>query len=495
MDRLAAADVVRRLWDGDHTVVQDDPTECADRLGWLHVIEDSQRQWPRWALFADEAVDGAGDHAVGELHDVIVLGMGGSSLFPEVLATTFESGEGFPRLRILDTTAPDAVARVLESTDPEHTLVVVSSKSGSTIETRSQLELFWQRAPVGAHYVAITDPGSALEQLATERNFRSVVHGVPEIGGRFSALSAFGMLPAALLGIDGAALLDTAEEAAAVLGPETPVSHHLGCQLGAFMAVAALAGRDKLTFHIDERLAGFGAWLEQLIAESTGKHGVGILPVLGDPGDSPAPEVRAHVLIGEVDLDPAELDGPCVLLPIEEPQDLGAQVFLWEFATTVAGIVLGINPFDQPDVEAAKRAARQVLEEPDAAEVEESSLEEALAEVRPGDAIVLAAFADPALGDSLGAARRALSEQSSAVTTLGIGPRFLHSTGQLHKGAPARIVVVQVVQTPTTDLAIPGSPHTFGQLFRAQADGDLAALRAAGCRAARVPLEQVLGLL
>lgn len=485
LERLAAADVVARLWDGDHTVIQEDPTECADRLGWLRVASASAASWSAWAEMADAAAD--------DVDDVVVLGMGGSSLFPEVLARTFDPGDGYPRVRVLDSTSPDAVARMTADTDPARTLFLVASKSGSTIETRSHLEHFWARSPVGAQFVAVTDPGSGLEALATERGFRAVAHGDPDIGGRFSALSAFGMVPAALMGLDATELLETADEAAELLGPDTPVLEHPGAQLGALMAVAALAGRDKLTIHLDPRLDAFGAWLEQLLAESTGKHGVGILPVLGEGPGSPDPDGRLHVLIGDTGLDPATLDGPWVELAVEEPQDLGAQVVLWAWATTLAGVVLGINPFDQPDVESAKREARGVLDRglPSPAPV---PLDDALATLRTGDALIITAFVDPELEPRLQRARAALGRRCGVATTLGVGPRFLHSTGQLHKGGADRHVVVQVLAESDAVVPIPGESFGFGELLRAQADGDLAALRAAGKRAARVELSALLDL-
>ena len=487
MARLTHLDVVARLWDGDHTVVQEDPAEVADRLGWLHVVPRSLGSWPQWTELADGVSD--------EFDHVVLVGMGGSSLFPELLATTFERGEGFPAMQVLDSTHPAAVRRVLDQTPADRTLVVVASKSGSTVETRSHLDALWDRHPVGSAFVAITDPGSGLEALATERGFRAVVHGVPEIGGRFSALSAFGMLPAALLGLDGDDLLDTADEASAVLGPDTPVDQHVGAQLGAFMAVAAQAGRDRLTLLVDPRLSAFGDWVEQLVAESTGKHGVGVLPVVGEDAAAPDPGTRIYAVVGEVDHGP--LDAPSVHLAVEEPAALGAQVFGWEFATAVAGVSLGVNPFDQPDVESAKIEARAALAgnagEPPAT----VALDDALALVRPGDALVLAAFVDPALQPSLETARRTLGDRLGVPTTLGIGPRFLHSTGQLHKGGPDRIVVVQVLDVPEVDgpedLAVPGQDYTFGRLLTAQADGDAAALTASGHRVARVALSGLLG--
>lgn len=484
--RLAGLGVVARLWSGDHTVVAEDPTEVADRLGWLHVVPDSLGRWGAWTDLADEVAE--------EVDHVVLVGMGGSSLFPDLLATTFERGDGFPSLEVLDSTHPAAVRRVLDRVGPR-TLVVVSSKSGSTVETRSHLDALWAALGDGRQFVAITDPGSGLEQLARERAFRAVVHGVPEIGGRFSALSAFGMLPAALLGLDGDDLLSTADEATAVLGADTPEEHHVGVQLGALMAVAALAGRDRMTLLVDPRLAAFGDWVEQLVAESTGKHGRGVLPVVGEDDRAPGADSRWYVVLGDVDHAP--LDAPSVHLEVEEPADLGAQVFLWEFATAVAGVSLGVNPFDQPDVESAKVAARAALAGDAGAPPATVPLTEALDLVGPADALVLTAFVDPALGPDLDAARRRLGDRLGVPTTLGTGPRFLHSTGQLHKGGPDRIVVVQVLDVPAVggpdDVGVPGTGHTFGELLVAQADGDLAALTAAGHRAVRVPLADVLG--
>lgn len=484
--RLTGLDVVARLWDGDHTVVADDPAEVADRLGWLHVVPRSLGSWPQWVELADEVSD--------EFDHVVLVGMGGSSLFPELLATTFERGDGFPALHVLDSTHPAAVRRTLELAPADRTLVVVSSKSGSTVETRSHLDVLWDRHPVGSSFVAVTDPGSGLEALAVERGFRAVVHGVPEIGGRFSALSPFGMVPAALLGLDGDDLLDAADEASAVLGPDTPVDQHVGAQLGAFMAVAAQHGRDRLTLLVDPRLAAFGDWLEQLVAESTGKHGVGVLPVVGEDATAPDPGTRVYAVVGEVDHGP--LDAPSVHLAVEEPADLGAQVFGWEFATAVAGVSLGVNPFDQPDVESAKVAARAALSGAAGEPPATVGLDQALALLRPGDALVLAAFVDPALQPALEVARRRLGDRLGVPTTLGIGPRFLHSTGQLHKGGPGSGVFVQFLGPGSPDLPIPGQDHTFGELLRAQAIGDAQALETAGRRLVRIDLgdDPLMGL-
>jgi len=491
---LASNRVVERLWDGDHTVIQHDPAEVANRLGWLHVAAQSLQQWPQWVLAADEIAEGGSGTVLGQFDHVLILGMGGSSLFPEVLARTYTPGQGFPELIVLDSTDPAAILRVAEVCHPERTILVAASKSGSTIETRSHLAYFWNRHPNGSQFVAITDPGSDLEAFATSHDFRFIAHGDEQIGGRFSALSAFGMVPGALMGLDADDLLATAEEAAQMLGREVAVEDHLGCQLGALIAVAAQHGRDKLTFLIEEPLVAFGGWVEQLIAESTGKHGLGVLPVVGESADSPDAEHRLYVVIGDADLSSFGsngLPGPSVYLSVEEPQDMGAQVFLWEFATAVAGIVLGINPFDQPDVESAKLAARSILanrSEPPA----ETLLKDALGQLRSGDALVIGAFVDPALEPQLQAARLALGRATGVATTLGIGPRFLHSTGQLHKGGPDRMVFVQVVSQDELVVDIPGETFNFGELKQAQADGDLAALRASGKRAFRVSLAELL---
>lgn len=508
VERLASSEVIKRLWAKDHTVISPDPTEVSNRMGWIDVVEKSVLEWPKWVLEADRSVEAPAGVAGALVDQVLVLGMGGSSLFPQVLCQTFETGNDFPSLVVLDSTDPVAVARVTAQCHPERTMVVASSKSGTTIETRSHLAHFWKRHPFGRDFAVVTDPGSDLETFAREHEFRQVCHGVPEIGGRFSALSAFGMFPAALMGLDGPAILETALEAHDVLGPGAGgESENIAVQLGALMGVAARSGRDKLTFVIEDSLTSFGSWLEQLIAESTGKHGTGIMPIVGEDVTSPDPEHRMYAIIGSAAFVSrhrdtySEIPGPYVELLVDEPEEIGAQVFLWELATAVAGIILEINPFDQPDVESAKRAARNLLAEP-SAPVPLSTVDDALSQLRDGDTLVMGAFVDPALEDRLEAVRKVLSERSGVPTTLGIGPRFLHSTGQLHKGGPDRIVMLQVVGSAEggaadgggEDVAIPGESFTFGQLRSAQADGDLVALAAAGKRALRVDLQDLLGL-
>jgi len=497
---LASRDAIRRLWDRDHTLFQDDPAECANRMGWLDSPDESSAVW-------DELVAFAADVAATS-DDVVLMGMGGSSLFPEVLTRTFGSGAGFPRLHVIDSTDPAAVRRVLDATDPARTFHVASSKSGSTLETRSHLETFWARSGDPGRFAVVTDPGSQLGALARERGFREVFENNPDIGGRYAALSLFGMVPAALIDADGEAILDAAldlADAVMPLGPDDgddagDAESNVGLRLGAAFGAAAVAGRDQLTIVLPPAVESFGLWLEQLVAESTGKHGQGIIPIVGEPvADIVAtPGRRLVVTVGDIagvaDLRASGI--PMIELSLEELTDIGAHVLLWEVAVALSGRVLGINPFDQPDVEAAKAAARALLESsaPEAPPV--TPLADALATVVPGDLLALCAFVDPDGDDAerLADVRSRLGRRLGVATTLGFGPRFLHSTGQLHKGGPASIVVIQVATEASSgdDLAIPGQAFTFGAFELAQAAGDLQALHESGHRAFRVDLAELL---
>jgi glucose-6-phosphate isomerase len=493
--RLAAFDaddVVQRIWRTDHTVWAPDPTEIADRLGWLTVAETMRPRLDELRAFARRCADDG-------LTTAILAGMGGSSLAPEVFRESLGVAEGMLDLLVLDTTHPDQIAAVEDRVDLDRALFVISSKSGTTIETDSHLRYFWDRFPDPRRFVAVTDPETPLEALARQRGFRGVFANPHDIGGRYSALSYFGLVPAALIGGPLEALLDGAIELAAACRSGGSAASNPGVDLGVLMGEAALAGRDKLTFVLSGRIAAFGAWLEQLIAESTGKHGTGVVPVAGE--SLGGPEVygddRMFVAVGDAGADALEALAAAghlvVRLPDAGPRDLGREMFRWEFATAIVGAVLGINPFDQPDVQSAKDATARALELDGDERPDPGDASAILDDVAPPDYVAIQAYVprDAEHETHLQDARLRIRDRLRVATTLGFGPRFLHSTGQLHKGGPNSVVAIQVVDPPATDLAIPGRDVTFGRLLAAQADGDLAALRARGRRAVRVDLAEL----
>jgi glucose-6-phosphate isomerase len=492
---LVGRRVVERMWARDHTVWQDDPTEVADRLGWLDVAPEVLADRERLDTFAATA-------AADGLTHVVVMGMGGSSLFPEVLARTFPPSGGRPELRVLDTTDPAAVARIGHECPADATLFLASSKSGSTIETRSQLETFWSRIGRPEQFAVVTDPGSELAALAADRGFRATFENRPDIGGRYSALSYFGMVPGALAGVDWPGLLEAAIAMAGRLGPTADPAGNPGLRLGAVLGAAVRAGRDKVTLVIDQDIETFGLWLEQLLAESTGKQGTGVIPITGERLGPPEVYGDDRLFVGIGDhhgLVPlAEAGHPVVELGYGGPLDLGGQVLLWEMATAICGAVLDINPFDQPNVAEAKEATAAVLKAAAAGEpppdIREEPLAGLLEQVRAGDYVAIQAYVDPESGvvDALEDARTSIRDRFRVATTVGIGPRFLHSTGQLHKGGPPSGVFVQVVGDDPVDVDIPGVDYTFSTLKHAQADGDLLTLRRHGLRAARVSLDDLV---
>jgi transaldolase/glucose-6-phosphate isomerase len=450
------SEIVERIWARDAALWTG--SDEGKWLGWLDEPWRMREDVDLLLQFADSVVD--------RIDAVVLLGMGGSSLAPEVIKRTFRQ-ETF---HVLDTTHPQAIRALERQIDVARTLFISASKSGSTLETRSHTDYFWERTGGnGDLFAAITDPGSALEDLAREREFAAIFPGEPTIGGRYSALSAFGMLPAALMGIDVARLLDRAQEMAEAcrLAEGNP-----GLELGLALGEGWRAGRDKIC--IEETPGGFGLWAEQLLAESTGKHGKGLVPAPGESPDGPDRQAQEVRLSGEY--------------------ELGQEFFRWEFATAVAGAIMQINPFDQPDVQAAKDKTKEVLaagQEPDVAPY--SSPEELYAQAEAGDYVCIQAFVDPTAANEeklveLAAAAR---EATGCVVTHGFGPRYLHSTGQLHKGGPPTGLFLQVVDDTGAELAIPGQPFGFGQLIRAQAAGDFASLQERGRRVARIQLEEL----
>lgn len=493
LEQLRRDDVVGRIWDRDPTVWGGTPEtpELCDRLGWLE------------APTADREFRGDAERLrarlAGRFNQVVLCGMGGSSLAPAVIVRTCGGSSEALAFTMLDSTAPAAVAGA--SDDVGRTVFIISSKSGSTVETLSFQEYFWNRTgDQGAQFVAISDPESGLARMAKERGFAGVFLSDPEIGGRFSALSPFGIVPAVLAGVDGRPLLDAgasaADQARAVPGPSNPAA-----SLGAILGEAALAGRDKLTLALSPRLGAFGLWAEQLMAESTGKGGVGILPVCGLRSAASLGPDRMVVSLRFRDErfpgDVAQLltlarnaPHPVVDLVIDGPADLGGEFFRWEFATAVAGAILGVNPFDQPNVAESKANTNAVLSGDlnAAAEIDAAAARRVVGDVGPGDYLALLAYVPPSDDHEreLDAAARSLESSTGAAVTWGYGPRYLHSTGQLHKGGSETGSFVQIVAPVESDVEIPGRPYSFGELFVAQADGDYAALRNRGRPIARV---------
>ena len=498
--RLRDLDAIGRIWRGDHTLWKPSPDEITDRLGWLSLPTDMGSHTADFVSFADEVARDGYTH-------VVLLGMGGSSLGPEMLRQAFGSATGHPELVVLDSTAPGWVRAVVGRIDPSRTLFLVSSKSGTTIEPNVLYSYFREvvdgavgREKAGRSFAAVTDPGTALEELASRDGFRRVFQGDPEVGGRYSILSSFGLVPAALMGIDVEKMLDRASGMR-----EACLASDPGAALGAAIGRLALEGRDKLTIFASPSIAGFGLWVEQLVAESLGKEGRGVVPVAGESplGPDAYGDDRLFVhlrLEGEdnsiVDaaLDELSRSGqPVVRLDLGDLFDLAAEVFRWEFAVAVAGAVLSVNPFDQPDVQAAKDMTNSVLAEfersgclPEAPETMPTA--DLLSQIQPCDYVAIMAYGQqtPELDAAVDDLRRALITRFCVATTMGYGPRFLHSTGQLHKGGPPSGLFLQLVEDVGDDVEIPGQPYSFGVLASAQALGDLRALQAAGRRVSRM---------
>jgi len=528
---LARLKIISRIWKKDWTVWRDDPAEISNRLGWLHSPRIMEKRLAGMELYARK-VRSRG------FTRVLLLGMGGSSLAPLVMAEVFPARPGYPELGVLDLTSPEAVLGWQRKLRPEKTLFLVSSKSGTTVETSSFFRYFWNWTAeslgpkkTGEHFAAITDPGTPLEEEARKLGFSAVFAGDPSIGGRFSALSPFCLVPAALMGIGVEKLLKTAASISAQCRREPDLMANPGALLGTIFGVLAEKGRDKLTLLLSPRLRSFGLWLEQLIAESTGKEGKGILPVDGESAGTI--EVygtdRLFVRIreegaagGEAAARRLEAAGfPILSLAVPGPAHLGGQFFLWEFATAVAGFFLGINPFNQPDVDSAKKRTQEFVrfylehgtlpeEKPRFrknglslySDVSAPSfflaLERFLSLVSPGDYLAIQAFLAPTreMDTLLQRLRRRLRDRTRLATTLGYGPRFLHSTGQLHKGDRGNGLFIQITAHDRRDAAIPDSPGdpgsslSFGLLKAAQARGDFETLKARGRRIIRLHLEK-----
>ncbi|HWC25984.1 MAG TPA: bifunctional transaldolase/phosoglucose isomerase [Solirubrobacteraceae bacterium] len=502
--RAASERVARRIWAKDDTLWgPPGQPEVADRLGWLNAHETYAEEIDDLEAFSRQAAEDG-------FTDALLLGMGGSSLAPEVLRRSFGAVQhGRLRLHVLDSTDAGAVLAQERAIDLSTTLFVVSTKSGGTIETISLFEHFWGARPHGEQFVAITDPGSSLEALAAERGFRRTFLNDPDVGGRYSALTYFGLVPAALMGVDLESLLEGAGVAGETCSVASTAEGNSGLWLGASLAALAMQGRDKLTFVVGDPIASFGLWVEQLVAESLGKHGKGAIPVTDEPLGAPDVygEDRVFCYLRDMQAPDEALDEgvkaladagqPTITLSAGGPADLGRIFFFAEFATAVAGWALGINAFDQPDVQAAKDTTARILGEIEAGgelhepvDAGDDALRALIADAAAGDYVALLGFMTPSeeVDAEVAELRSAIRDATRATTTFGYGPRYLHSTGQLHKGGPPSGRFLVLVHDGERDAEIPDRPFSFRTLKNAQAFGDLETLRARGRSAEKLRL-------
>lgn len=506
IERLEADRIVPRIWNADHTVWKPAPDDTPDRLGWLDLPRQMRNETTDLDAFAQEI------RRAGYSH-VVLLGMGGSSLGAEVLAQICGASSRAPALLILDSTVPSRIRGVSDSIDPARTLFIVSSKSGSTIEPNVLYRYFHQLVArhvggecTGSRFAAVTDTGTPLEKLARDRGFLRVFINPPNVGGRYSALSFFGLTPAVLAGVDIGRIIERAEMMAQYCSAGSPISQNPGARLGAAIGALAKIGRDKLTIAASPSFADFGPWIEQVIAESTGKDGRGIVPVVGEPIVQPEyyGSDRVFVYIRADRGDNDELDEamsdirdaghPVILVRLDDRYDLGAEFFRWEFATAVASSILGVYPFDQPSVNDSKERTSAMLAKLGASGAPPDvrpfgSVSELTRQARPCDYLAIMAYIPqtPDVDEALFHFRRSIIEEQGIATTLGYGPRVLHSTGQLHKGGPNSGLFLQIVSPHgDDDIPIPCKDFSFGMLADAQAAGDFQALRRRGRRVARV---------
>jgi transaldolase / glucose-6-phosphate isomerase len=513
LEQWRAGDKMKRLWSRDATLWTD--ADEASWLGWLAVAGEQRVRASALGDLANEIRRAGFTHA-------LVLGMGGSSLCPEVLKSTFGRIAGYPELFVLDSTDPGQIHVLEHRIDVARTLFIVSSKSGTTLEPNIFFSYFFERVRrtigaerAGNHFITITDPGSRMEQVANTHRFRRIIPGVPSIGGRYSALSDFGMAPAAIMGLDVARFLARAAEMADRCGPAVRVADNPGALLGILLGVLARRGHDKVTLVTSPGIGALGVWLEQLLAESTGKVGKGLIPVDGEPPGAPAVYGDdRHFVYVRLDsaADPAQDEAmaaleragqPVVRLRVADPYHLGAEFFRWEVATAVAGAIIGVNPFDQPDVEASKAATRALTDHyentgalpPDSPlgvsdPAFAATLKAHLESIKPGDYAAFLAYVpmNETHEAELSAIRLAVRDRFRVATCVGFGPRYLHSTGQAYKGGPNSGVFVQITCDDADDLPVPGRRYSFGVVKNAQALGDFQVLRERGRRALRVHL-------
>jgi glucose-6-phosphate isomerase len=527
--------VLKRIWSKDASLWKNDEADqklISNSLGWLTVPDEMLAVVDELNEFAAEIRNQGFQH-------VMVCGMGGSSLCPEVLARTFGRQEGYPELLVLDSTDPDTIADLASQIEIQHCLFIIASKSGTTTEPNVFYKFWYDRLSKlsqnpGDNFVAITDPGSPMVDVATELKFKSIFLNQADIGGRYSALSYFGMVPAALMGIDVKKLLERAKTAEQQSSAVMPASSNSALRLGLIMGESALAGRDKLTLVLADEVSALGLWIEQLIAESTGKEGKGILPVVGEPLGTPdsygTDRLFVSISVGDAVGDESPVHNsrlkklaaaghPVVFRKLTDLYDLGAEFFTWEFATACAGWSIGINPFDQPNVQESKDATKHLLQvfkdqgqlpqqkklvadhsltlyvEDDGSQtVSSGSVTQAISalfqSVKPNDYIAFLVYTEetPRITEILAAIRMDILAVTRCATTIGFGPRFLHSTGQFHKGGPDTGVFFQLTADDQVDFPVPGEPYSFSVLKQAQALGDFQSLAKHRRRAIRVDL-------
>ncbi len=512
LEQLERTAVVRRIAEKDAGLWKSNgstQTEIRERLGWLQVADRMEERVPELEALRKELV-GEG------FTDLVLMGMGGSSLAPDVFRQTFGAARAALDVHVLDTTDPAAISALEKAIDLRKTVFIVASKSGTTLETLSHYRHFWQQAgQKGGQFIAITDPGTALADEASRRGFRRTFLNPPDIGGRYSALSYFGLVPAALGGVDVSGVLDRAATMVQACSPSVPAGENPGAWLGAVFAEAAKVGRDKITIVAPPAIQSFGVWAEQLIAESTGKEGKGLVPVADEALGTPQVYANDRLFVRLAlpgDDEPSALAAlgkaghPVVTLKLSDPLAIGAEFFRWEYAIAVAGAILGLNVFDQPNVQEAKDLTRKVLSEGNPPTVGEgirwagqsgatleAAIQSLLGQARAGDYVALLAFIAPSPEHdrALNSIRLAIRDSHRVATTVGYGPRYLHSTGQLHKGGPNTGVFLQLVGDDPHDVPIPGEKFSFGVLKQAQALGDFQALRNHGRRVLRLQLADV----
>lgn len=511
LEAVRRGNLIQRIWEKDPRVWSDEPVaELTDRLGWLDLPEELER---RVKALRQQI------KALGSWKSVVLLGMGGSSLAPEVFASMLPGDDHRPGFTVLDSTHPEAIRKVRSSIDLQETLFIVASKSGTTLETLSFFRYFWAEAKdtvdtPGRHFVAVTDEGSPLEDLAIKRGFARVFLAPADVGGRFSALCEFGLVPALLAGLNPETMIDSMMTLVRQIQQDQPLRNPAAC-LGSLIGLASRMGRDRLTIWTPESWKTFPIWLEQLIAESTGKDGRGIIPVVHEPfpEDGHYPPERVFIVYAEPGESPLTADQmdrltrsghPLIFITVPGPHYVGGEMFLWEWAIALAGAIIGIHPFNQPDVQLAKDFTRKAMKRIEGSASFDNSGESpedmnqqrdiVRRHLKEGHYLGLLMFLPPdSISDETARNfRREVVNRYHIATTAGYGPRYLHSTGQLHKGGPDHGFFLQFIGPIGEDIPVPETEYTFGQLITAQAEGDWLALRQRGRDIIRVELSNAV---